>query len=95
VQVPTPGPVQATPTDDTNFMAAATAVSANDSLSGSEFGSFSSDSEFGSPFSWTEESSDEDLEYFVALDVAAAESSLRLEVGEPSDPPASARIERR
>jgi hypothetical protein len=69
-------------------------VPANDSLSGSKSRSFSSDSEFGSPFSWTEESSDEDLNYFAALDVAAAESSPRLEVGEESDPPAGARIER-
>jgi hypothetical protein len=49
-------------------------VSANDNLSGSESGSFSSDGEFGSSFSWTEESADEDLDYFDALDVAAAES---------------------
>jgi hypothetical protein len=43
---------------------------------------FSSDGESGSPFSWTEESSDENLDYFVALDVDAAESSPRVEVGE-------------
>ena len=68
-----PGPAQATPTDGTNFVAAANAVPANDSLSGSESGSFSSDGgEFESPFSWTEESSDEDLDYFAALDVVAA-----------------------
>ena len=67
--------------DDTNFVVAATVVPANDNLSGSGSGSFLSDGEFGSPFSWTEESSDEDLDYFVALDVAAAESSLRVEVG--------------
>ena len=77
-------------------MAAANAVPANDSLSGSESGSFSSDGgEFESPFSWTEESSVEDLDYFVALDVAAAESSPRLEVREALDPPASARTDRR
>jgi hypothetical protein len=35
------------------------------------------------------------LDYFVALDVAVAESSPRLEVGEPSDPPAGVRIEHR
>jgi hypothetical protein len=71
-------------------------VPANDSLSGSESGSFSSDGgEFESPFSWTEESSDEDLDYFAALDVAAAESSPRLEMGEALDPLAGARIERR
>ena len=67
---------------------------ANDSLSGSKSGSFSSDGEFGSPFSWTEESSDKDLDYFAALDVAAAESSPRMEVGEESDPPVCVRIKR-
>ena len=50
------GPAQATAADDTNFVAAATAVPTDDNLSSSEFGSFSSDGEFGSPFSWTEES---------------------------------------
>jgi hypothetical protein len=62
-------------------------VPANDKLYGSRSGSFSSDGEFGSPFSWTEESSDEDLDYFAALDVAATESSSRVEVGEVSDLP--------
>jgi hypothetical protein len=69
-------------------------VPANDNLSGFESGSFSSDGEFGSPFSWTEESSDEDLDYFATLDVAAAETSPRVEVAEVSDLP-SARTERR
>jgi hypothetical protein len=87
--------MQATPTDGTNFVAATNAVPTNDSLSSSESGSFSSDGEFESPCSWTEESSDEDLDYFAALDVAAAESSPRLEVGEAFDPPAGARSERR
>jgi hypothetical protein len=64
-------------------------------MSGSESGFFASDGEFGSLFSWTEESSNEDLDYFAALDVATAESSLRLEVGEASGPSAGARIERR
>jgi hypothetical protein len=68
-------------------------VPANYSVSGSESGSFSYD-EFGSLFSWAEESSDEDLDYFVALDAAAAEFSPRLEVGEVSDLP-SAGSERR
>jgi hypothetical protein len=76
-------------------VAAATAVPANDSLSGYESRSFSSDGECGSPFPWTEESSDDDLDYFAALDVVAAESSPRLEVGKASDPPAGARIEHR
>jgi hypothetical protein len=68
-------------------------VPTNDSLCGSESGSFSSDGgEFESPFSWTEESSDEDLDYFAALDVVVVESSLQLEVGEVLDPPAGARV---
>jgi hypothetical protein len=46
------GPVQAIAADDTNFVAAAIVVPVNDNLSGS--GS-------GSPFSWTEESSDENF----------------------------------
>jgi hypothetical protein len=77
-------------------VATTNAVPANDSLSGSESGSFSSDGgEFESPFSWTKESSDEDLDYFAALDVAAVESSPWLEMGEALDPPAGAGIERR
>jgi hypothetical protein len=70
-------------------VAAATAVPANDNLSSFGSGSFSSDGEFGSPFSGTEESSDKDLDYFVALDVAVAESSSRVEVGEVSDLPSA------
>jgi hypothetical protein len=76
-------------------VAIANAVPANESLSESESGSFSSDGEFESPFSWTEESSDEDLDYFAAVDVAAAESSPRLEVGEAFDPSAGTTSERR
>jgi hypothetical protein len=68
---------------------APTAVPANDKLSGSGSRSFLSDGEFGSLFSWTEESSDEDLDYFPALDVAAVESSPRVEVGEVSDLPSA------
>jgi hypothetical protein len=83
------GPAQATAADDTNFVAAATVVPANDSLTGSGSGCFSSDGESGSPFSWTEESLDEDLDYLVALDVAAAESSPRVEVGEVADLPSA------
>jgi hypothetical protein len=45
---------------------------------GSELGSWSLDrEEFGSPFLWVEESSEEDLDYFAALDLAASESLLR------------------
>jgi hypothetical protein len=72
VQVLTYGPAQATSVDDTNFVVAATVMPANDNLSGSGSWSFSSDGEYGSPFSWTEESSVEDLDYFAVLDVAAA-----------------------
>jgi hypothetical protein len=56
--------------------ASATFLSGNVS-EGSEFGSWSSDEgEFGSPFSWVDESSEDDLDYFVALDLAASESPL-------------------
>jgi hypothetical protein len=54
-------------------------VPANDSLLGSVSECFESDGESGSSFPWTEESSDEGLDYFVALDVAAAEASPRVE----------------
>jgi hypothetical protein len=89
VQVPTSGPAQATPTNDINFVAAANAVPVSGNLFGSETESWSSNGgEFGSPFSWTEESSDEDLDYFAALDVAAAESLPQSKVREVSAPPA-------
>jgi hypothetical protein len=52
---------------------------ADDNLFGSVSECFESDGESGSLFSWMEESSDEGLDYFAALDVAAAESSLRVE----------------
>jgi hypothetical protein len=92
VQVPTFRPAQASPTDGINFVAAANVVPANDSFSGS----LSSDGVgFESPFSWTEESSDEDLDYFATLDVAASESLPWMEMGKALDPPAGARIERR
>ena len=41
--------------------------------SASEFSDFA---DSGSSVEWTEESSEEDLDYFTALDVAAAEASL-------------------
>jgi hypothetical protein len=50
-------------------------VPADDNLFGSVPECFESDGESGSSFSWAEESSDEGLDYFVALDVAAAETS--------------------
>jgi hypothetical protein len=94
VQVLMSGPAQATPTDNINFVAASNAVPVNENLSGSETGSWSSDGgEFGSLFSWTEGSSDEDLDYFAVLDVAAAESMLQLEAHEASGPPTGAMTE--
>jgi hypothetical protein len=70
-------------------VAAATIVPANDNLWGSGSGSFSSDGESGSTFSWIEESSNEDLDYFAALDVATVESSPRVEVGEVASLPSA------
>jgi hypothetical protein len=65
--------VHATDTVNANFVAASTVVAENDSDdSVSKF--FESD-DSGSSVVWTEESSDEDLDYFAALDVAAAEAS--------------------
>jgi hypothetical protein len=54
-------------------------VPADDSVSGSMSKCFESDGESGSSFPWMEESSDEGLDYFVALDVAATETSPRVE----------------
>jgi hypothetical protein len=67
------GPAHATAT--TNFLAASTVDGVNKSD-----GSTSKFSDFGdsrSSVEWTEESSDEDLDYFAALDVAVAEASPR------------------
>jgi hypothetical protein len=61
---------------------------------GSEPGSWSSDGdEFGSPFSWTEESSEEDLDYFAALDLVVSESPLRLDTREALATSGGARAE--
>jgi hypothetical protein len=50
----------------------------NDGNESDEYASkFSDFGDSGSSVEWTEESSDEDLDYFAALDVAAAESSPR------------------
>jgi hypothetical protein len=67
------GPAHATATDTANFVAASTVVAENES---DDFVSkfFESD-DSGSSVVWTEESSDEDLDYFAALDVAVAEAS--------------------
>jgi hypothetical protein len=73
VQVQDFGPAHATATDTANFMAASTVVAKNE-LDDSVSKFFESD-DSGSSVVWTEESSDEDLDYFAALDVAAAEAS--------------------
>jgi hypothetical protein len=58
---------------------AASTVAADDDSFGSVSKCFESD-DSGSSIAWTEESSDEDLDYFAALDMDAAETSPR-EVG--------------
>jgi hypothetical protein len=70
VQVQDFGPAHATAT--TEFLAASTAEGGNEyGGSVSEFFDFT---DSGSSVEWTEESSEEDLDYFAALDVAAAAS---------------------
>jgi hypothetical protein len=65
------GPAHATAT--VKFLAASTAEGGNEcGGSASEFFDFT---DSGSSVEWTEESSEEDLDYFAALDVAAAEAS--------------------
>jgi hypothetical protein len=76
-------------------VAASTVVPANDNLSGSRSECFESDGESGSSFSWTEETSDEGLDYFAALDVATLESLPRVEVGEAADLPSGSTKYRR
>jgi hypothetical protein len=67
------GPAHATAT--TKFLAASTVDGGNKcDGSASEFFDFA---DSGSSVEWTEESSEEDLDYFAALDVAAMEASPR------------------
>jgi hypothetical protein len=68
-------------------------VAADDDLFGSVSKCFESD-DSGSSIAWTEESSDEDLDYFAVLDVAAAEPSPRAE-GSKELPGTSTRYRRR
>jgi hypothetical protein len=56
---------------------------------------FSDFGDSGSSVEWTEESSDEDLEYFAALDVAAVEASLRAADAEVVPSPSARRRRRR
>jgi hypothetical protein len=57
-------------------VAASTVVAENDS--DDSVSKFFESNDSGSSVVWTEESSDEDLDYFAALDVAAAEASPRV-----------------
>jgi hypothetical protein len=85
--------VHAIATDTANFVAASTMVGENESDdSVSKF--FESD-DSGSSVVWTEESSDEDLDYFAALDVAAAEASPRVMDVEVLPGPSAGRRRRR
>jgi hypothetical protein len=72
---------------------AASIVAADDDSFGSVSKCFESD-DSGISIVWTEESSDEDLDYFAALDVATAETSPRV-VGAEDLPGASTRCRRR
>jgi hypothetical protein len=74
-------------------MAASTVVAKNDSDdSVSKF--FESD-DSGSSVVWSEDSSDEDLDYFAALDVAATEASLRVMGAEVLPSPSAGHRRRR
>jgi hypothetical protein len=87
------GPAYTTATDTANFVAASTVVAENESDdSVSKF--FESD-DSGSSVVWTEESSDEDFDYFAALDVAAAEASPRVMDADVFPGPSAGRRRRR
>jgi hypothetical protein len=87
------GPTHATATDTANFVAASTVVAENES-DDSVYKFFESD-DSGSSVVWIEESSDEDLDYFAALDVAAAEASPRVMDAEVFPGPSAGRRRRR
>jgi hypothetical protein len=85
------GPAHATAT--TNFLAASTVDDGNKSDGyASKFSDFG---DSGSSVEWTEESSDEDLDYFAALDVAAAEASQHVADAEDVPGPSTGRRQRR
>jgi hypothetical protein len=92
VQVLGFGPAHATATDNAIFVAAST-VAADDDSFGSVSKCFESD-DSGSSIVWTEEYSDEDLDYFAALDMPVAETSPRV-VGAEDLPGASTGCRRR
>jgi hypothetical protein len=85
------GPAHATATTD--FLAASTVDDGNEyDGSTSEFFDFA---DSGSSVEWTEESSEEDLDYFAALDVAAAEASSHAADTEDVSGPSTGRRRRR
>jgi hypothetical protein len=87
------GPAHATAT--AKFLAASTAEGGNEcGGSGSEFSEFSDVAYSGSSVEWTE-SSEEDLDYFTALDVAAAETSPHAAGGQDVLGPSTGRRRRR
>jgi hypothetical protein len=84
-------PAHATAT--ANFVVASTMAAGNESDE-SAF-KFSDFDDSGSSVEWMEESSDEDLDYFAALDVAAAEASLHVTDAEVLPGPSAGRRRRR
>ena len=70
------GPAHAIATVNANFVVASTVV-AEDNSDDSVSKCFES-VDSGSSIVWTEESSDEDLDYFAALDAVATEASPRV-----------------
>ena len=86
------GPAHATATDTANFVAASTVVA--EDVSDDSVSKFFESDDSGGSVVWTEESLDEDLDYFAALDVAAAEASPRV-MGAEVLPGASAGRRRR
>jgi hypothetical protein len=91
VQVQDFGPAHATAT--ANFVASSTVISGNESDESTP--KFSEFDDSGISVVWTEESLDEDLDYFAALDVAAAESSPRVADAEVVPGPSAGRRQRR
>jgi hypothetical protein len=84
------GPAHATAT--ANFLAASTVDENESDESASKFSDFG---DSGTSVEWTEESSDEDLDYFAALDVAAAEASPHAVDAEVVPGPSAGRRRRR
>jgi hypothetical protein len=88
------GPAHVTAT--AKFLAASTAEGGNEcGGSASEFSEFFDVADSGSSVEWTEESSEEDLDYFAALDVAAAETSPHAVDTEDVPGPSTGRRRRR